>query len=92
MNEHAAQLLEEILKLSIPERLKIADALYDSLGGPLPSSAEQAAIDGAWAAEIARRLDRYEVDGRTIPWEEVKARLRAETDARPQPPDQAPPT
>lgn len=73
MTDRAAQLLDEVLKLSEAERVAIADAVYASLEGPEPSAEEQAAIDAAWREEIRRRFDRVMAGEPGIPWEQVRA-------------------
>jgi putative addiction module component (TIGR02574 family) len=68
------KLLEAVLGLPVEDRAEMASRLIESLGDG-PEDADAAA---AWADEIERRV--REVDeGRVqlIPWEEVRARLRA---------------
>ena len=68
------KLLAEALGLSPEDRPEIAAKLIESLddGHADPDAA------AAWAAEIERRVREVE-EGRAklIPWEEVRARLRA---------------
>jgi putative addiction module component (TIGR02574 family) len=68
------RLLAEALKLSAADRAALADALAESL-----EESDQAAVDVAWAAEIARRVRDYKA-GRTkpIPWGEARRILRGE--------------
>lgn len=82
MTNRTAQLLEEILKLSQAERADLAAAVLASLDGPDPTPEEQAQIDAAWQAEIQRRLEQFKADGHAIPWEQVRAKLRAARRAR----------
>ena len=77
MTNRAAQLLDEVLKLSEAERAEIAAAVLASLDGPEPSADERAEAEAAWQAEIKRRLEQFKADGHAIPWEQVRATLRA---------------
>jgi putative addiction module component (TIGR02574 family) len=77
MTSRAAQLLDEVLKLSEAERAEIAAAVLASLDGPEPSADERAEVEAAWQAEIKRRLEQFKADGHAIPWEQVRAKLRA---------------
>jgi len=65
----------EALKLTPSERADLADKLWLSV-----HSKEE--VDAAWEEEIARRIDDLE-SGRTeaIPYEQVRAQLRALIDA-----------
>ena len=66
--------LEEALKLPPPERLRIADALYDSVEqdpNAFPLTEEQ-------KKELERRLEDYRSDpGSGSSWEDVRARYLA---------------
>ncbi len=66
--------LEEALKLPPPERVRIADALYDSVEqdpNAFPLNEEQ-------KKELERRLEDYRKNpGTGSSWEEVKARYFA---------------
>ena len=77
MTDRAAQLLDEVLKLSEGERARFAAAVLASLDDPEPSREEQAVIEAAWSAEIKRRLEQFKADGRAIPWDQVRAKMRA---------------
>ena len=65
--------LAELLKLSVPERIQLAEDLWDSI------AAEPEALPpltDAQRAEIERRLAEHDRDPTSaIPWEEVRARL-----------------
>ncbi len=59
------------MHLSVSERAQLAQRLLASLD-------EDSEIEQAWAEEIDRRLDEYERGAvRTVPGEEVFARIRA---------------
>lgn len=65
------ELIEEIRKLTVDERLDIVDSIWDSLG-------EEVDLDEATAAELERRMRDYEQspeEGR--PYQDVLAELRA---------------
>lgn len=65
------ELIEEIRKLTVDERLEIVDVIRDSLG-------EEAILDEATAAELERRMRNYEQspeEGR--PYQDVLTELRA---------------
>ena len=67
-----AEILESARKLRPVERLKLIDALMDSLDEPDP------AIEAAWAAEAQDRLAAYDRgELRTGPIEELFAKYRA---------------
>jgi putative addiction module component (TIGR02574 family) len=73
MPDTAEELAQRAKQLSPDEREWLVDALLESLNAP--ATAE---LDGAWAAEIERRLaadDRGDVTA--IPVEEVFAKARA---------------
>lgn len=64
------ELIEEIRKLTVDERLDIVDVIWDSLG-------EEVALDEATAAELERRMRDYEQspeEGR--PYRDVLVELR----------------
>jgi putative addiction module component (TIGR02574 family) len=68
MNEPAKRILDEALRLPIPQRAEVAAELLASLDGePEPDA------DAAWAAEIEQRIRRIRsgrAKGRT--WAEVR--------------------
>lgn len=78
MTEAARHVLDQALRLSPDERAALVRTLLSSLSGEVGD--EEA--DRARAEEVARRLARIEAgEVQTVPWEEVRARLRAELDA-----------
>jgi putative addiction module component (TIGR02574 family) len=63
----------DIQKMSPEERLRLIEALWDSLHG----SPETIPLTEAQREELDRRLDELDRGAtETIPWEEVKQRLR----------------
>ena len=76
----AARIWAEALALSPDERSELARALLRSLDD---EPGDDPAVDEAWAAEIERRAASV-ADGTAelVPWDEVKAGLRAELQAR----------
>jgi putative addiction module component (TIGR02574 family) len=78
MTQAVNNILGAALTLSPQERAELATRLIESLDGPRPTPDEQAEIDAAWDAEIARRLK--EIDDGTaelIDGEEFLAKLRS---------------
>jgi putative addiction module component (TIGR02574 family) len=72
MGKTSEELLEDALRLDLPERAKLAAELLASLDGEADPDAE-----AAWAAEIERRAARArsgEDPGR--PWAEVRDQAR----------------
>ena len=68
MTEAARTILDQALSLADEERLRLAEALFDSL-----SADAQEEIDRAWREEILRRMDqvrRGEVELES--WEDVR--------------------
>ena len=66
---------DEILKLSVSERLELIDTIWDSIDPGL----EDLPLTEAQRREIDRRLDRYAVSPpRLSTWEEVQARILAQ--------------
>lgn len=71
----ARKLLDEALALPAEERAALVDALSESLE-PIDLSPE-------WHAEIQRRIDAIERgDTKLVPWDDVRARLRAKPTER----------
>lgn len=67
------QLREQVMKLPPAERRKLADEIYDSI---VPDPAPFRLTDEQ-AAEIDRRLEDFRKHPeKTIPWEQVRDRLR----------------
>ncbi len=64
--------LDELLKLSVPERIQLAEDLWDSIA----AEPDALPLTEAQRAEIDRRLAEHDRDPTSaIPWEEVRARL-----------------
>lgn len=64
--------LAEILELPVPERVKLVQAIWDSVS-ELPESLP---LSQAEREKIDRRLEAYRRDPQAIsPWPEVKARI-----------------
>lgn len=71
MNEPAKKILDEALKLSLPQRAEVAAELLASLDGESEPDAE-----AAWAAEIEERIRRIQSgQAKGRPWAEVRERL-----------------
>lgn len=63
----------DIASLSIEERLRLLDELWESL----PQTPEEIPLTKAQRVELDRRLDDLDRDGPAgIPWEEVLRRIR----------------
>lgn len=82
MTQALDNILGTALSLPAKERAELATRLIRSLDGPVSTPDEQAAIDSAWDAEIARRLQEIE-DGTAelIDGDEAFASIRAKLDA-----------
>jgi len=66
-----AELIAAIDALPVEERLRIADHVYETVGGPNPE------IEAAWDEECQRRMRAVEAgEMKLIPAEEVFRRLR----------------
>ena len=78
MSRTVEELFREASELQESERAELAGLLLESIEGePDPG------VEAAWAEEVERRvrqIDSGEV--KTIPWEEVRARLHARLNAR----------
>jgi putative addiction module component (TIGR02574 family) len=62
-------LLEQALKLPVAERIRLADDLYDSVGGS-PGSVR---LTDQQLDELVRRIEDYQRDpGGNLSWEEVR--------------------
>lgn len=71
----ARKLLDEALALPPDERAALVDALSESL--------EPIEVSPEWADEIRRRIEAIERgEAKLVPWDEVRARLRAKIAAR----------
>lgn len=68
--------LDEILKLNVPERVQLIEAIWDSIAAapdPLPVTDKQ-------RQELDRRLDAYAHEPSDLrPWDEVRERLERGT-------------
>ena len=66
------RLLSDALLLPEKDRAELASLIIASLDGPAEPGAE-----GAWAAEIARRIREFEKDpSRAADWDVVKVRVQ----------------
>ncbi len=64
--------LDELLRLSVPERIQLAEDLWDSIA----ADPESLPLTNAQQAEVERRIAEHDRDPESaIPWEEVRARL-----------------
>ncbi len=64
--------IEELLKLSVAERIQLVEDLWDSIA----ADADDFPLTDAQKAELDRRLEEHEADpGSAIPWAEVRERL-----------------
>jgi putative addiction module component (TIGR02574 family) len=71
MTKQALELLQKALALSDEERASLAASLLESLDSPADEN-----VEAAWNEEIARRIDDFDSGkAKTIPWEEVRARI-----------------
>jgi putative addiction module component (TIGR02574 family) len=65
--------LDELLRLSVPERIQLAEDLWDSIA----AEPESLPLTKTQRAEIERRMAAHDRDPEAaIPWEEVRAQLR----------------
>lgn len=63
----------ELLKLSVPERIQLAEDLWDSIA----AEPEALPLTDAQRSEVERRLAGHDHDlASAVPWEEVRERLR----------------
>ncbi len=66
-------LLEQSLKLPIPERIKLVEDIWDSIAA-VPDVVE---LSPEQISELERRIEDYQKNPeKTVPWEEVRDRLR----------------
>jgi len=67
-----ASLLEDAKALPLPERIELAEALWESI----TDEGHEPPLTSAQAAELDRRLEDYRRNPPSgIPWEQVKAEL-----------------
>jgi len=65
-------LLNEVRKLTVDERIRFVQEVWESIGADDPSTL----IDDETRSELDRRLQDYYADPDTgSPWDEVKARI-----------------
>jgi len=65
--------LSDLLRLSVPERIQLAQDLWDSIA----AEADALPLTEAERQEIEHRLAEHDRDPTSaLPWEEVRARLR----------------
>lgn len=77
MSSSVVSIFQQAAELDETDRAALAGLLLESLDHP-----PEPGVEAAWAEEIERRLAELESGkARTIPWEEVKARLLAREDA-----------
>ena len=72
MGVDVARTIDDLRSLSVDDRVRVVQAVWDSLPeqASIPASAEQ-------AKELNRRLDAYETDPENLlTWDEVLERLR----------------
>ncbi len=66
----------EALKLPAGERIRLAEALWDSIADEANADPDVLPLSDEQRAELDRRLADYQAHPETsVPWEEVKARL-----------------
>jgi len=64
--------LSEVLELGVPERIRLAQAIWDSIA----QDPDAVPLSEADKAELDRRLDAHGRDPKAgLPWPEVKAKL-----------------
>ena len=74
MTKAAQNLLQEALKLEVPERAELAAELLASLDGEPDED-----VEAAWAAEIRSRIERIEAGTeKLLAWGEVRQRIEKE--------------
>jgi putative addiction module component (TIGR02574 family) len=80
MTPPAEALFEAALRLPESDRAELAERLLESLDGAVHQDPD---VRAAWAEEIAHRLEDIS-SGRVqcVPWEEVRRRMVADSDAQ----------
>lgn len=72
------ELEAEVLKLPAAERIRLAQELWDSIIPEAEVAPDLLPLSEEQVQELERRLTEHERDpSSAIPWEEVRARLRA---------------
>lgn len=78
MTDSVSELLRQASELSQSERAELAGRLLETLHGELDAD-----VEAAWAEEIERRMQQIDSGAaKTIPWEEVRAKLYARLNER----------
>lgn len=73
MSRNVEELFREAAGLPEAERAELAGKLLESIEGE-----PEEGVEAAWAEEVERRVRQIEAgEVKTIPWEEVRARLHA---------------
>ena len=69
--------LKEILKLSVPERIEMVEAIWDSIAES--NEIKPIALTDEQEQEIDRRIERHERgEGKSFSWDELKSRLKSD--------------
>ncbi|HQZ41051.1 MAG TPA: addiction module protein [Vicinamibacterales bacterium] len=78
MSKSLTEILRDASELSEHDRATLAGFLIESL-----ETEADPDVEAAWSAEIARRVAQLDSgDAKTIPWDEVRQRLRDRLNAR----------
>ena len=73
MTKQTLELLQKALALSDEERADLAGSLLESLDQPADDN-----VEATWDEEIARRIADFDSGkSKSVPWEEVQARISA---------------
>lgn len=73
MSRNVEELFREAAGLPEAERAELAGKLLESIEGE-----PEEGVEAAWAEEVERRVRQIEAgEVKTIPWEEVRAKLHA---------------
>ena len=69
--------LKEILKLSVPERIEMVEAIWDSIAES--NEIEPIELTKEQEQEIDRRIERHERgEGKSFSWAELKTKLKSD--------------
>lgn len=69
--------LKEILKLSVPERIEMVEAIWDSIAES--NEIKPIALTDEQEQEIDRRIERHERgEGKSFSWDELKSKLKSD--------------
>lgn len=78
MSKSLTEIFRDASELSEQDRATLAGFLIESL-----ETEADPDVEAAWSAEIARRVAQLDSgDAKTIPWDEVRQRLRDRLNAR----------